>query len=88
MAKLIIENVLPSHKGVYTAKAIGTLGDAKCFSHLIVKEILPENKPRLEPPFFLQLFADRHNHEGDLVKFECVIDGHPEPKVINLYKLS
>lgn len=92
--KLIIENVSIDDKGVYTVKASNTLGDAKCFSHLIVKSInatvdttaqrLQQNTEIEEKyvcPSFKELFSDKIVHIDDTVKFECIVFGKPQPKI-------
>jgi titin len=89
--KLIIKNVLPDDKGVYTVKATNSTGVAKCFSHLIVKSTANSGEAQLfaqpEPeekqicPTFKELFADRSVNFEDSTKFECIVYGKPTPKV-------
>lgn len=90
--KLIIRNVLPDDKGVYTVKATNSTGIAKCFSHLIVKSTANSSGDnllnRMEPdhekiicPTFKELFADRSVNFGDSTKFECIVYGKPTPKI-------
>ncbi|XP_070494833.1 titin isoform X6 [Chironomus tepperi] len=90
--KLIIRNVLPDDKGVYTVKATNSTGIAKCFSHLIVKSnanssgdnLLSRMEPEPEKiicPTFKELFADRSVNYGDSTKFECIVYGKPTPKI-------
>lgn len=89
--KLIISNVNADDKGVYTVKVSNSSGDAKCFSHLIVKSVnAPDSQqrpPQLEPeekficPTFKELFSDRNAHLDDTVKFECIVVGKPTPKI-------
>ena len=89
--KLIIRNVLPDDKGVYTVKATNSTGVAKCFSHLIVKSTANSGEAQLfaqaEPeekqicPTFKELFADRSVNFEDSTKFECIVYGKPTPKV-------
>lgn len=88
--KLVIENVSPNDKGVYTVKASNSSGDAKCFSHLIVKsvingtEVTPtkvEPEEKLLCPTFKELFADRSVGIEDSTRFECIIVGKPTPKI-------
>ena len=88
---LTINYALPSDKGVYTAKAVNSVGEAKCFSQLIVKPSIntentnptdvhvAERKPIT--PTFTELFADRTVVEGETTKFECVVTAKPTPKV-------
>lgn len=84
--KLIINNVTNSDKGVYTVKASNSCGDAKCFSHLIVKSVnAPESlniqlpQPEVEShfvcPTFKELFKDKTVQIDDEAKFECIITG-------------
>lgn len=77
-------------KGVYCAYATNTLGDAKCFSHLIVKSInatenLPNKQLENEASHhfleFKEIFSDKSAHIGDSVKFECIVIGKPIPKI-------
>jgi len=90
VAKLIIENVCPDDKGVYTVKASNSFGEAKCFSHLIVKSvnISDINRPvqieieeKVICPSFKELFSDKIAHLDDSVKFECIVIGKPTPKI-------
>lgn len=90
-AKLIIANVTNADKGVYTVKASNSCGDAKCFSHLIVKTVnAPEPQrsqqgdvieERMLCPTFKELFTDKSVQLEDVVKFECIVVGKPTPKV-------
>lgn len=88
--KLIIRNVLPEDKGVYTVKATNSTGIAKCFSHLIVKstannnnnnDTQPLKEEKLVCPTFKELFADRSVPFGDSTKFECIVYGKPTPRI-------
>lgn len=87
--RLIIENVSIHDKGLYTVKATNSSGEAKCFSHLIVKSVnAPENlQPQIEPeekmisPSFKELFSNKVAHIDDCVKFECIVIGKPTPKI-------
>lgn len=89
--KLIIKNVLPDDKGVYTVKATNSTGVAKCFSSLIVKSTTNSGEAQLfqqpEPeekqicPTFKELFADRSVNFEDTAKFECIVYGKPTPKI-------
>ncbi|XP_038114694.1 uncharacterized protein LOC6039278 isoform X6 [Culex quinquefasciatus] len=89
VVKLVIEQVFPDDKGVYTAKASNPSGEAKCFSNLIVKSI---NAPEFESvpaflsesvvcPTFKELFADRTVKLHESTKFECIVVGKPQPKI-------
>ncbi|XP_031619555.1 uncharacterized protein LOC116338440 isoform X3 [Contarinia nasturtii] len=89
-AKLILKNVSIDDKGVYTVQAINSLGEAKCFSHLIVKSIntseslLDKQVKSEELHHFLDFkekFTDKHASIGDSVKFECIVAGKPKPKI-------
>lgn len=86
--KLEIEHVVPDDKGVYTVKASNALGDAKCFSQLIVKSLRsPPEVARITheeakiAPAFKELFADRSCFEEQSTKFECIVTGKPAPKI-------
>jgi titin len=89
--KLIIRNVLPDDKGVYTVKATNSTGVAKCFSHLIVKstansgeaQLLKPEQPeeRQICPTFKELFTDRTVNFEDSTKFECIVYGKPTPRI-------
>ncbi|KRF98945.1 uncharacterized protein Dwil_GK12604, isoform C [Drosophila willistoni] len=90
--KLILNNVSAQDKGVYTVKVSNRAGDAKCFSHLIVKSVnAPENRRSSQSsveiverhlcPEFKELFSDKQAHIDDVVKFECIVKGKPTPKV-------
>lgn len=68
--------------------ATNTLGDAKCFSHLIVKSInatenLPTKPIENEHHFleFKEIFSDRSVCVGDSAKFECIVVGKPIAKI-------
>lgn len=99
VAKLIIKNVSASDKGVYTVKAINSCGEAKCFSHLIVKSInapenlqIPDQQQNVEEkqisPSFKEKFFDVIANIDETVKFECIVSGKPTPKVKWLYNDS
>ncbi|XP_062127950.1 titin isoform X1 [Drosophila sulfurigaster albostrigata] len=90
--KLILNNVEANDKGVYTVKVSNNAGDAKCFSHLIVKSVnMPENRRGSQSsveiverhlcPEFKELFSDKQAQIDDVVKFECIVVGKPTPKV-------
>lgn len=89
--KLIIKNVGTIDKGVYTVKVSNQAGEAKCFSHLNVKSV---NSPdaqkhqqmeifveKQECPEFKELFSDQNAHPDEMVKFECIVKGKPNPKI-------
>ncbi|XP_037721818.1 uncharacterized protein LOC119554814 isoform X23 [Drosophila subpulchrella] len=90
--KLILNNVSCDDKGVYTVKVSNPAGDAKCFSHLIVKSVnAPENRrssqssveilDRHQCPEFKELFSDKQGEIDEVIKFECIVKGKPTPKV-------
>jgi hypothetical protein len=87
--KLTISGVCPDDKGVYTVKATNSVGDAKCFSHLIVKSVNAAEAPPVQVeqeekhvcPTFKELFSDRACTENDAIKFECIVVGKPTPKI-------
>ncbi|XP_070135967.1 uncharacterized protein [Drosophila bipectinata] len=90
--KLLLNNVSADDKGVYTVKVSNPAGDAKCFSHLIVKSVnAPEIRrssqssveivDRHQCPEFKELFSDKQGQIDDVVKFECIVKGKPTPKV-------
>ncbi|XP_065086402.1 titin isoform X2 [Ochlerotatus camptorhynchus] len=89
VVKLVIEQVFPDDKGVYTAKASNPSGEAKCFSNLIVKSINAtefESVPAFLSdsvvcPTFKELFADRIVKLHESTKFECIVVGKPQPKI-------
>ncbi|KAJ1525037.1 hypothetical protein ONE63_009883 [Megalurothrips usitatus] len=83
---LIIQSVTADDRGVYTARASNSLGEAKCFSNLIVKSALSESKilelaDRQVAPSFKEQFGDEVVLLGAPVKFECIVAGKPAPKV-------
>jgi len=93
MATLHIHNALPEDKGQYTVRAVNKAGEAKCFSHVIVKAISTFDsaiKPstdkvhfeeKLEKPSFTETFpSDMNVFTGENVKFECIVVGKPAPK--------
>ncbi|XP_026815442.1 titin isoform X5 [Rhopalosiphum maidis] len=93
-ATLHIHNALPVDKGQYTVIAVNKAGEAKCFSHVIVKAISTFEsavKPstdkvhfeeKLETPLFTETFSPNVNVvPGESVKFECIVVGKPAPKV-------
>lgn len=90
--KLILSNVTNEDKGVYTVKATNPSGEAKCFSHLIVKSVnAPENlllQTQISDvddkhicPTFKEKFSDKIANIDETVKFECIIVGKPTPKI-------
>lgn len=86
--KLVIRNVRQSDKGVYTVKAANSCGEAKCFSHLIVKSVNANEQTQREHPSaemvcptFRELFTDRQVCIDEPVKFECIVVGRPTPKI-------
>lgn len=92
LLKLIIKDVKPDDKGVYTVKASNSVGDAKCFSHLIVKSVAngveshpvateKEEKEKQICPNFTELFSDTTVPFDESVKFECIVVGKPTPKI-------
>lgn len=74
-------------------------GEAKCFSHVIVKaistfETAVKNpvtdkvhfEEKLETPTFVETFSpDADVYTGETVKFECIVVGKPTPKVNRIY---
>lgn len=69
-------------------------GEAKCFSHVIVKAISTFDtatksstdevhfEEKLEKPIFIEKFSEHVNlFTGESVKFECIVIGKPTPKV-------
>nr|XP_029725941.1 muscle M-line assembly protein unc-89-like isoform X7 [Aedes albopictus] len=89
VVKLVIEQVFPDDKGVYTAKAFNPSGEAKCFSNLIVKSINALETDSVPAflsnsvvcPTFKELFADRVVKLHESTKFECIVVGKPQPKI-------
>lgn len=88
--RLTIKNVNADDKGVYTVKVSNSSGDAKCFSHLIVKSVnAPESQrpqqvdivEKLTRPEFKEVFNDKTANLEEVVKFECIVKGKPTPKV-------
>lgn len=89
-AKLILNNITNDDKGVYTVQALNVHGDAKCFSHLIVKSInatadLVDKKAENDEGHhfltFKEKFLDKSACIGSSIKFECIIVGKPTPKI-------
>lgn len=89
IVRLTIQQVSQLDKGVYTVKATNSCGDAKCFSHLIVKtvnanEVLKQREHPAEMvmcPTFKELFGDKAVRIDETAKFECIVVGKPSPKV-------
>lgn len=90
--RLIIRDATPADKGLYTARAVNSVGEAKCFSHVIVKSLTASLEPKdapsdvvfeekLKHPYFVERFADLVVGEGAPAKFECIVKGRPTPKV-------
>ncbi|KAL4132316.1 hypothetical protein QTP88_009488 [Uroleucon formosanum] len=98
-ATLHIHNALPVDKGQYTVRAVNKAGEAKCFSHVIVKAISTFDtavnpstdkvyfEEKLEKPSFTETFPSVVNVlAGESVKFECIVVGKPAPKAtLRLY---
>lgn len=95
-AILCIHSALAVDKGQYTVKAVNIAGEAKCFSHVIVKAMSTfdaSGKPSTDPvlhqfdekfkkPEFVETFSSEANaYGGATVKFECIVAGKPNPKV-------
>lgn len=82
--KLEIKAVNPEDKGVYTVKAVNSLGECKCFAQLIVKSSKPSENVKHEevklPPEFKETFSDRVAVEESSTKFECIVSGKPAPR--------
>lgn len=88
-----IHNALPIDKGQYTVRAINKAGEAKCFSHVIVKAISTFDsvtksssnevhfEEKFEKPEFIESFSDANLFIGEGIKFECIVIGKPTPKV-------
>lgn len=89
IVRLTIQQVSQLDKGVYTVKATNSCGDAKCFSHLIVKTVNANDvlKQREHPaemvmcPTFKELFGDQAVRIDETAKFECIVVGKPSPKI-------
>lgn len=83
--KLEIQSVNPEDKGVYTVKAVNSLGECKCFAQLIVKSSKPTETVKHEelkvPPKFKETFCDTVAYEETSKKFECIVTGKPTPKI-------
>ncbi|CAB3388186.1 Hypothetical predicted protein, partial [Cloeon dipterum] len=85
---LVINDAQVVHRGVYTAKAINSLGNAKCFAHLIVRSHQDSDTPEFfhkalvqAKPSFKEQLHDQCAFHGDSAKFECIVVGKPMPKV-------
>lgn len=86
---LTVNNTVPEDKGLYTARAVNSVGEAKCFSHVIVKSLSSREtqssdihlEDKFEYPSFVELFTDQIVYEGAPAKFECIVRGKPTPKV-------
>lgn len=74
--------------------ATNSLGDAKCFTHLIVKSVnatenLPNKPIEIEGSHhfleFKEMFSDKSVCIDDSVKFECIVVGKPMPKITWLF---
>lgn len=84
-----MNNTVPEDKGLYTARAVNSVGEAKCFSHVIVKSLSSREtktsevhlEDKFEYPSFAELFTDQIIYEGAPAKFECIVRGKPAPKV-------
>lgn len=88
--KLVVTNVVADDKGVYTVQATNIFGEAKCFSHLIVKSVnttdnlidkQTDNEEKNNFLVFKEKFNDKIATIDDTVKFECIIVGKPTPKI-------
>lgn len=83
--KLEIASCLPQHTGNYICVATNGAGEARCFSHLVVRPkpapVQFKPLPKMEPPTFVQIFKDQQAAEGSDVLFQCIIDGKPKPTV-------
>lgn len=86
---LVVENITPEDRGLYTVRASNRIGEAKCFSHVIVKSLSSLDAKssdvhlddKYEYPTFTEWFSDQVVAEGESAKFECIVKGRPAPKV-------
>lgn len=86
--KITIDKVTADDKGVYTVKVTNANGESKCFAQLIVKSVnvqspsdIEKSEPKLVCPTFKELFTHKNVHLGESVKFECIVNGEPAPKI-------
>ncbi|KAL5290623.1 hypothetical protein ACFFRR_010159 [Megaselia abdita] len=86
--KITIDKVTADDKGVYTVKATNANGESKCFAQLIVKSVnvqspsdVEQSEPKMVCPTFKELFTHKNVHLGESVKFECIVNGQPSPKI-------
>ncbi|KAI5729526.1 hypothetical protein M8J76_003488 [Diaphorina citri] len=88
-ATLSISNATQQDRGLYTVRADNSLGESKCFSHVIVKSVNTLDSASseiylsdvFEVPEFTETFADVSIPEETAVKFECIAVGKPTPKI-------
>ena len=90
MIRLKIASASAADRGVYTARATNSLGEAKCFANLIVKSALAESRTvelaeKLVGPDFKERFVGQTVPVGTTTKFECIITGRPAPKVSRVW---
>ncbi|KAL1455864.1 hypothetical protein WDU94_000636, partial [Cyamophila willieti] len=89
---LYIGKATQQDKGLYTLRAENSLGEVKCFSHVIVKSVnsvdaASNGEPQVhlsdifEVPEFTETFSDVIVPEETSVKFECIAVGKPTPKI-------
>ncbi|XP_037089116.1 titin-like isoform X2 [Pollicipes pollicipes] len=91
MYRLEIGSALPLHAGTYVCVASNAAGEARSFSHVAVRPagaVDTRSLTRRRPPTFGQIFKDQRAEEGDEVRFECIIDGRPQPTVEWLFDNS
>ncbi|KAL3275186.1 hypothetical protein HHI36_019955 [Cryptolaemus montrouzieri] len=88
--RLTINQVRPQDKGVYTVKASNEHGEAKCFAQLIVKSSKIPDTIKYEEiksaPVFTEIFNDKTAFANTPTKFECIVQGKPNPKVKWLFR--
>uniref|UniRef100_A0A8D8TU96 Muscle M-line assembly protein unc-89 n=1 Tax=Cacopsylla melanoneura TaxID=428564 RepID=A0A8D8TU96_9HEMI len=89
---LFIGKATQQDKGLYTLRAENSLGEVKCFSHVIVKcvnsvdgasngETQVHLSDIFEVPEFTETFSDAVVPEESPIKFECIAVGKPTPKI-------
>ncbi|WKY09394.1 hypothetical protein Q1695_002059 [Nippostrongylus brasiliensis] len=84
VAFLKIYDARHEHHGKYTCKISNKLGDAECGATLTINDEVSEQVPDM--PVFMKKLEDVTVEKlGDSASFNCLLRGHPQPKLCWLH---